>query len=93
MRVVIAGGSGLIGRTLIERLIQARYEVTGIYRDRRKKLKNILSAIDVEFWEVKPNNTLIAILDGAGAVINLSGESIGARRWTKNSKGANSFQP
>jgi uncharacterized protein len=85
MRVVIAGGSGFIGKKLIDEFLQTRYEVTLLSRTPEKAKKNI-TTVHVEFWDTKTNNALINVLDGADAVINLTGESIASKRWTKIQK-------
>jgi uncharacterized protein (TIGR01777 family) len=85
MRVVIAGGSGLIGRKLIDRLLQAQHEVTVLSR-RPENVHKIFPAVHVEFWDAKTGSVLVNILDGADAVINLTGESIAAKRWTQIQK-------
>jgi uncharacterized protein (TIGR01777 family) len=81
MRVIIAGGSGLIGRKLIEKLLQARHDVILLSREPEKARKNF-TAVRVEFWDTKTANALAVVLDGADAVINLTGEPIAAKRWT-----------
>jgi uncharacterized protein len=85
MRVVIAGGSGLIGRKLVDRLLHAHHEVTLLSRTPGKTIKYFI-AVRVEFWDAKTSNALIDVLDGADAVINLTGESIAAKRWTQIQK-------
>jgi len=85
MRVIIAGGSGLIGRRLIVELLQARLEVIVISR-RPENVRKIFSAVRAEFWDAKASNVLVNIFDGADAVINLIGESIAAKRWSSTQK-------
>ena len=85
MRVMIAGGSGLIGRKLIVELLQAHHEVLVLSR-KPENVQKIFPAIRVEFWDAKASSMLVNILDGAGAVINLTGESIAAKRWSSIQK-------
>lgn len=86
MRVVIAGGSGFIGRKLIDRLLQMHYEVTLLSR-RPESAKINSPAMRIEFWDAKTSVGLTSVLEGADAVINLAGESIAAKRWTQLQKG------
>jgi hypothetical protein len=85
MQVVVAGGSGLIGRTLIDRLLQAHHEVILLSRT-PEKARKYFTAVRIEFWDVKTNNALTDVLDGTDAVINFAGEPIGAKRWTQIQK-------
>jgi hypothetical protein len=85
MRVVVAGGSGLIGRKLIEELLRVQHKVTVLSR-RPENVRKIFSTVHVEFWDAKTNDALIDVLDGADAIINLTGESIAAKRWTRIQK-------
>ena len=85
MKVIVAGGSGLIGRKLIGELLQARHEVIVLSR-RPENVRKIFPAVRAEFWDAKTINVLVNILDGADAVINLTGESIAAKRWTSLQK-------
>ena len=85
MRVVVAGGSGLIGRKLIDSLLQAHHEVTLISRT-PEKAKKYFIGVHVKFWDTKNTADLTGILDGTDAVINLTGESIASKRWTQYQK-------
>jgi uncharacterized protein len=85
MRVVVAGGSGFIGRKLIERLLLSHHTITVLTRT-PKKAGQFFPAVKTEFWDAKTENTLAAIVDRADAVINLAGESIAAKRWTQKQK-------
>jgi hypothetical protein len=73
MRVVVAGGSGLIGRSLGGRLKGAGHDVIVVTRKPE-------SAAEVAWDEVGK------AIDGAGAVVNLAGASIGGGRWTSGRK-------
>jgi uncharacterized protein (TIGR01777 family) len=79
MRVVIAGGSGFLGRALSARLVAGGHDVTILTR----------SATDrpggprVVLWT--PNghaDVWLHALDGADAIVNLTGAGIADRRWT-----------
>ncbi len=77
MRVVIAGGTGLLGRALTAALIQQGHQVVILTRSTRTG--------SVPFVSWVPDGTAgewARAIDGADAVVNLAGESIGAGRWT-----------
>jgi len=75
MRVVIAGGSGFIGTALTEALNGEGHDVVVISRKRRH-VEGAASA----GWD----DDLVALFDGAGAVVNLAGANVGAHRWTSS---------
>ena len=85
LRVVVAGGSGLIGRKLIDSLLHEHHEVTLISRTPERAMKYFIG-VHVRFWDTKNTVDLTGILDGADAVINLTGESIASKRWTQYQK-------
>ncbi len=81
MKIFITGGTGLIGRALIPLLNERGHNVTVLTRNVAKaerKLGNI-----VKFYtSLDAQNSL----DEYDAVINLAGESMASRRWTKRQK-------
>lgn len=74
-RVVIAGGTGLVGRHLSAALAASGRDVTILSRS--APAAAFPPGIQVHSWENLP-----ATLDGANAVINLSGAGIADARWT-----------
>jgi uncharacterized protein (TIGR01777 family) len=80
MRIIIPGGSGLIGRALIPALEAGGNEVWILSRhpDKFKPTGGARSAA----WDGSTVGDWARLLEGAGAVINLAGESIGAAPWT-----------
>ncbi|MBS4205345.1 TIGR01777 family oxidoreductase [Lederbergia citrea] len=77
MRVVIAGGSGFVGKALQERLLHAGHEVKILTR--AKKRPN-----EVE-W-LTPGSKPEHYLGKVDAIVNLAGESINGLRWTSSKK-------
>ena len=83
MRVVIAGGSGLIGRALTADLVAHGHEVVVLSRhpaSLRGMLPQGVRAVGWTGTEIEP--AWAPELTGAGALVNLSGASIGTRPWT-----------
>lgn len=77
MRVVVAGGTGFLGRALSRNLLDRGHEVVLLTRSGRA------AGVRAVAWA--PDGTAGAwaeAIDGADAVVNLAGESIGAGRWT-----------
>lgn len=85
MKIVIAGGSGFLGRMLIERLTESNHSVVVLSRN-PKTVKHTLPKVEVESWDAASLGTWTQRVDGADAVINLTGESIAGKRWSKKQK-------
>jgi uncharacterized protein (TIGR01777 family) len=81
MRIVIAGGSGLLGRALTARLQHDGDTVVVLTRHPKR-------AFDLAWNPNAPAAPWAEAVASADAVINLAGESIGERRWTKARKAA-----
>ncbi|GAA2339638.1 TIGR01777 family oxidoreductase [Saccharopolyspora halophila] len=79
MRVVVAGSSGLIGTSLVAGLRQADHEVVRLVR-------RVPAAPDERGWDPDTGSLDADALDGADAVVNLSGPGIGDKRWTPERK-------
>jgi len=79
--VVVAGGTGLVGRHLVPALLQAGFEVTVLTRAPGRTA--LPAGARAAAWQELPG-----LLEGAAAVVNLSGESIAQGRWTPARKRA-----
>ncbi len=81
MKILITGGTGLIGRHLIIRLLALSHQITVLTRDAPRAHQKLGTHI-----------TTITSLASCGnlnefeAVINLAGESIAEKRWTPEQK-------
>jgi uncharacterized protein (TIGR01777 family) len=75
VKVVVGGGSGFVGRALVASLRADGHEVTLVSRHP--------SGVDMVSWD-----TAGSAVDGADAVVNLAGVSIGSLRWTRGRKEA-----
>src|SRR5262245_12538814 len=80
MRIVVAGGSGFLGRALVHACRADGHDVKVLTRHPR-------AAGDVG-WSAHANGTLTAALEQSDAVVNLAGEGIADRRWTSSRKTA-----
>jgi uncharacterized protein (TIGR01777 family) len=85
VKVVIAGGSGLIGTALCRALVAAGYEVVIFTRGTAGTPTPALGLRTVAWQPPGPGSWTDEILD-AGAVINLAGASIGRWPWTSGRK-------
>lgn len=86
MLVVIAGGTGFIGNALLEQFVKGKHQVILLSRD-AGSLKHLeKDTVSAEQWDAKTIDTWAKRLDGADAVVNLTGEPIAAKRWTPSQK-------
>lgn len=83
MKVVIAGGSGFIGKALSQLLVDGGYQVVVLTRSTRPS--NITKITNV-VWDTENISHWADSLDGAKAVVNLAGENIASGRWSESKK-------
>jgi len=81
-RIVIAGGTGFVGRPLALLLAQAGHRVTVLTRDFGRAALRLGPSLLVADWDGRRDGPWMAALEGADAVINLAGEPIAEARWT-----------
>lgn len=87
MKVVITGGSGLIGRALCDALLAAGHEPVVLARGPRETSR-LPAGVRSLAWDPPALGDWATELADAGAVINLAGESIGRWPWTPGRKRA-----
>lgn len=94
MRIVIAGGTGFLGSPLAETYAEDGHDVRVLTRslppgESRHESGTGVPGITSVGW--RPDGQAgrwAEVIPGADAVINLSGESIGGKRWTPQRKAA-----
>lgn len=85
-RVVIGGASGFIGRALVRELAGEGRSIVVLTRDpdaARRRFPETVSAVG---WDGRTAGDWARFVDGARAVVNLSGDSLAKGRWTKAKK-------
>jgi len=81
VKIVIAGGTGFLGRPLTERLVAEGHDVVVLTRRGSPRLP--ARAVTWSPGEnVENPGPWASDIDGAHAVVNLAGESIAGRRWS-----------
>jgi len=78
--IVLAGGSGFLGRALARELIARDYEVVVLSRAPGRQTGRSMEIL----WDGKNSGEWIQCLDGATAMVNLSGRSIQCRYTPEN---------
>ncbi len=90
MRIIITGGTGLIGSKLAQRLAAANYDVIILSRN-PGKTTGLPAGIKAAKWDGQTAEGWGHLADGAKAIINLAGASIAGdgfipSRWTDKRK-------
>jgi uncharacterized protein len=81
-RVLLAGGSGFIGRALAPVLLTRGYEVVVLTRTRPDQH----GQLRYEQWDGQTIGRWVEYLDGAEAIVNLTGRSINCRHTPQNKR-------
>ncbi|HUG47285.1 MAG TPA: TIGR01777 family oxidoreductase [Candidatus Limnocylindria bacterium] len=83
MRVVVAGGSGLIGRALVSSLAADEHDVVVLTRRPQRVAAQLPQGVRIVGWDpAAPSPDLPLLLANATAVVNLCGASVGRWPWT-----------
>lgn len=87
-KIVISGGSGFLGRKLIQTLLQQQHELIVLTRSIVDKNKQDTPHLHYKTWNpLSDDKTWTQWIDGADAVIHLAGAPA-SKRWTKKHKQA-----
>jgi len=79
MKIIIGGATGFIGRQLIPALLAAKHQLVVIGRDKAKISRLFPSQVEAAEW----NDLNHYLPDHFDAIINLTGENIAERRWSR----------
>lgn len=82
-KIVLAGGTGNIGKLLIAYFTKLNYEIVILSRQARKSHN---SNISYQLWDGEKIGDWIQVLNGADTLINMSGKSIQCRFTESNKK-------
>jgi hypothetical protein len=80
MRVIIPGGTGLIGRALIKELLASGYDVVVLSRN-PAKASGLPPNTKVVNWDGRTADGWGELVEGAEAIVNLAGENIAGDTW------------
>src|ERR1019366_4453821 len=79
-KIILAGGSGFLGQSLAKELLKRNYEVVVLTRRPRERGDGVR---EVE-WSGAHVDEWINFLDGADAIVNLTGRSVNCRHTPEN---------
>ena len=90
MRIIIAGGSGLIGNALTHDLLQDKHEVIILSRNPGYR-SSMQPEVKLYTWDGKTQQGWGKLVEGADIIVNLAGANIAGEgffpaRWTKERK-------
>ena len=81
MKVLISGGSGLLGKEIERELISKGHEVLILSRKKSNHAKNV-------FWDIENQTIEYSKISEVEAIIHLAGEGIADKRWSNERKQA-----
>jgi uncharacterized protein (TIGR01777 family) len=85
MSIIITGGTGLIGRALVKNLTQTGHQVIVLTRN-PSTAATLPPGARAVAWDAATSAGWGHLANGAEAIINLAGESIGPSRWSDERK-------
>src|SRR5688500_1312392 len=85
MRVIITGGSGLIGRNATNLLAKAGHEVVVLSR-KPDKLRDLPHGAKAQAWDAATGEGWFELVNANTVIVNLAGENLAHWRWTKKHK-------
>lgn len=90
MRILIAGGTGLIGRALSADLAADGHDVIVLSRS-PERVRDLPAGVHAERWDARTADGWAHLADGADAIVNLAGENLAGtslipRRLTEERK-------
>ncbi|MCB0098904.1 MAG: NAD-dependent epimerase/dehydratase family protein, partial [Caldilineaceae bacterium] len=85
MRIIITGGTGLIGKALSSHLIKQQHEVIILSRNPRTA-RGVPFGAQVEEWDAKTAQGWGKLVEDADAIVNLAGAGIADQRWCERRK-------
>lgn len=86
MRIVVTGGSGFIGRTMVPGLLTEGHHVAVLARNPETAGQTMDGRVTFVQWDGKSPGPWSEHVDGADAVLNFAGEPIGGKRWSAKQK-------
>jgi uncharacterized protein (TIGR01777 family) len=85
-KIVIAGATGFIGQKLTSHLLASRYTVVVLTRRPDAIQTPPHPPVSYVGWDGKSQGEWTRHIDGADAIINLTGQSIAGKRWSDTRK-------
>lgn len=84
MKILITGGTGVIGRALVRDLVEKNHQVWVLTRSPKEAA--FPSGVELAAWDAKTTQGWGHLVGQVDAIIHLAGANIGERPWTKERK-------
>lgn len=84
MRILITGGTGMIGRALAKMLLAEKYSVWALTRSPQKAY--LPEGVEPVGWDGRTPNGWQDLISQIDVIINLAGENLAGGLWTKERK-------
>lgn len=85
-KIIVTGATGLIGKKLVNKLIELNYKVKVFSRNPVEAKKQLPKQVEVVYWNDYENKNYSDELKGVYGVIHLAGANIAGQKWTENYK-------
>jgi len=86
MRIILAGGTGMRGKALAFDFLKDGQEVVILSRYPERHRGAFPSGISLVQWDGRTLGEWTRFIAGCDVIVNLVGENLGAKRWTKTRK-------
>lgn len=87
MKILITGGTGLIGQKLIEKLfLQGFTDLRVLTRNQKKAQEKLSFPVEIYKWNPSKSFIVPEALEGVDVVVHLAGESVFRGHWTEKKK-------
>ena len=80
MKIILIGGSGLIGRAFARELVDYHHEVWILSRNPGGITNE--PGVNIRYWDGRSTDGWLDLVEKVDGLVNLVGESIGTRLWT-----------
>lgn len=86
MKILVTGATGFIGKRVVSQLLSGKHEVHILTRNIAKGVLNLGSECKYFLWNDTTQVPPLEAFEGVDAIINLMGEGIAEKRWSKEQK-------